>query len=123
MTKAERLAHIKALMDLRKSGKISDPAVTVGLVIIESAGRDGRCSLSRVDIGARAGIRRIPTISARLTELRKAEFMAMEWSCRLNSYALPMLDNITPSRATHNKNRSASTRNIKGKTDGTAPGK
>lgn len=88
VTNSEKLARIKMLMDLRQAGRVSGLAVAIGLVILENAGRDGRCSLSREDIGARAGVRRIPTISAKITELRKAGFMDVEWSCRINSYHL-----------------------------------
>lgn len=96
MTSTEKLCHIKTLMDLRQEGRVSGPAVVIGLAIIESAGRDGRCFLTREDIGTRAGIRRVATISAKITELRKAGFMAVEWSCRINAYTFPMRDKITP---------------------------
>lgn len=109
MTDAEKLAMVETLMNLREKGKISCPAVAIGLAIIENADSDGRCSVSRADLGKRAGIERIPTVSAKVTELRKAGFMEVGWSCRINNYALPVSDVCAPAPSISNGKRYAST--------------
>lgn len=110
MTDAEKMAQVKELLDLREQGKISAAAVVIGLVLIENAGAGGHCSLSRADIGARAGIERIPTVSAKITELRKSGFMDVQWHCRINNYYLPRQETCAPATPKCNGKRYASTR-------------
>lgn len=110
MHDADKLACIAQLLDCHRNGKVSAHGVVVGLAIIEAIDAEGRCSLSREEIGKRTGIGRLPTISAKVTELRKCGFLEVGWACRINTYSLPMQSECpSPPPSKHNGKRTAST--------------
>lgn len=75
MTDGEKYVCVLGLLDLHQNGELSPLAFVVGVALIEATRPDGSCPITRQQIADRIGRSRIPTISQKLGELRRAGWL------------------------------------------------